>query len=357
MENSQKIPLLNWRKVLIPPSTKILEAIKIIDEGSLQIALVVDDHNRLLGTITDGDIRRGILNNITLDSPAQRIMNPRPVFARINDAQENILALMKSKELHQIPILDENNCVAGLEILDELIQLVKRENVAVLMVGGIGSRLRPLTDECPKPLLKVGSKPILETILDNLIEAGFHRFYFSVNFKAEMLRNYFHDGSRWGVEINYLYEDKALGTAGSLSLLPYRPSIPFLVMNGDLLTKVNFNQLLKFHQEHKAEATMCVREYTFQVPYGVAKIENHRLVDIAEKPIQQHFVSAGIYVLEPEILDFIPSGAYLDMPELFQFLLAEKKHVATFPIREYWLDIGRMDDLERAKFDFTEIFE
>lgn len=347
----------DWKKVLVSPSTPMLQAIKIIDVSSLQIALVVDGEGRLKGTVTDGDIRRGLLKGITLERHVSEVMNQSPTVARLNDGKENILSLMKTKELRQIPVLDDSGVVVGVEFLDELIQLRKRDNRVVLMAGGVGSRLRPLTDECPKPLLKVGSKPILETIIENFIEYGFHCFTLSVNYKAEMLKDYFGDGSRWGVEISYLHEGKAMGTAGPLGLLPEKPSQPILVMNGDLLTKVNFQQLLDYHQEQVAQATMCVREYTFQIPYGVAKMEKHRLIDIEEKPVQQYFVSAGIYVLEPGTLNLIPADAYFDMPDLFKRIIAKRMEVATFPIREYWLDIGRMEDLERAKGEYPEVFE
>jgi len=347
----------DWTKVLVSSSTPILQAIKIIDASSLQIALVVDGQNRLQGTVTDGDIRRGIMKGIPLDNPVNQVMNPSPVTARLNDGRENILAIMKMKDLRQIPILDGEGSVTGIQFLEELIELRKRENWVVLMAGGMGSRLRPLTDECPKPLLKVGSKPILETIIENFIEYGFHKFFLSVNYKAEMLKEYFGDGSRWGIEIIYLHEDKPMGTAGPLGMLPNNPAQPILVMNGDLLTKINFQQLLDFHQEHSADATMCVREYSFQIPYGVAKLEKHRLLDIEEKPVQKYFVSAGIYVLEPKTLKMIPEGTYVDMPDLFKKIIAKGMDVTTFPIREYWLDIGRMEDLERAKGEYPGIFE
>lgn len=346
-----------WKKILVSPTTPILQAIKIIDAGSLQIALVVDEQNRLQGTVTDGDIRRGILKGITLEKFVSMVMNPNPVTARLNDVKENILSIMKMRGLRQIPVLDEEGSVTSVEFLDELIKLRKRENWVVIMAGGIGSRLRPLTDECPKPLLKIGNKPILETIIENFIEYGFYRFYLSVNYKAEMLKDYFQNGSRWGVEINYLHENKAMGTAGPLGMLPTDAAQPILVMNGDILTKVNFQQLLDFHREHEADATMCVREHAFQIPYGVAKMEKHRLIDIEEKPVQRYFVSAGIYVLEPKTLKLIPSGSHFDMPDLFKRVISQGMEVTTFPIREYWLDIGRMEDLERAKGDYPEVFE
>jgi dTDP-glucose pyrophosphorylase/predicted transcriptional regulator len=344
-------------KILVSPDTPILQVIRIIDDSSMQIALVVEEGNRLAGTVTDGDIRRGILKGVSLDNPVRQVMNSEPTVARLNEGREHILSLMRSRQFRHIPVLDENGRVARIEILEDLIRAPDCENWVVLMAGGAGSRLGGLTSDCPKPLLKVGKKPILETILENFIEYGFRRFFISVNYMADMVENHFGDGSRWNVEISYLREEMKLGTAGPLALLPERPSKPLLVMNGDLLTTVNFRQLLDFHMERRAVATMCVREYHFQVPYGVVGIEKNRLVRLDEKPVHRFFVNAGIYVLDPSTLDHVPRDTYFDMPVLFEKLLAMKLEVAPFPIREYWLDIGRLDDLERAKGEYPEVFK
>jgi len=346
-----------WKNVLLSPCTSIREAIRVIDEGALKIALVVDDENRLLGTVSDGDIRRGILKNCDLESTVQKVMNTSPFVADINDGRDKILALMRQKQLYQIPLLDSAGVLIGLEVIDNFLSTERRDNWVVLMAGGLGTRLKQLTADTPKPLLKIGDKPILETILFNFIEYGFSRFFISVNYKSEMIEEYFGDGSRWGIQIEYLREHKKLGTAGALSLMLEKPSAPIVVMNGDLLTKVNFQQLLEFHSEHKAAATMCVREYDFQVPYGVVTLDNHRILSIEEKPIQRFFVNAGIYILDPEVLDVIPCDTCVDMPLLFDQLLLQKKETTVFPIREYWLDIGRIDDFERAQMDFAEVFE
>lgn len=348
--------MIAWKEILVLPEISIREAIQVLDKSAKQIVLVVDKNNRLVGTVTDGDIRRSILKGMSLEEPTQKIMNPDPTVAMIDESRESILALMQRKGLHHIPLVDENRCVIGLETLDELIKSRARENWVVLMAGGLGSRLSPLTDECPKPMLRVGNKPLLETILENFIEYGFHRFYISVNYMADVVKAYFGDGSRWGVDICYLHEDQRLGTAGALSLLPQRPTEALLVMNGDVLTKVNFKQLLDFHSGHDAQATMCVREYDFQIPYGVVKIDNHRIAGIDEKPVQRFFVNAGIYVLEPAALDFILKGCYFDMPTLLEKLIEQKKETAVFPIREYWLDIGQLSDYDRANGDFMRVF-
>lgn len=347
----------NWKDTLIAPDASILKAIEMLDAVAMQIALVVDEHGHLLGTVTDGDIRRGILRCVPMESPVRQIMHQTPVVSRLNDGRDKILSLMKLKGLRQIPVVDENGIVIGMEILDELIRLQTLENRVVLMAGGMGSRLRPLTDDCPKPLIQVGSKPILETILENFIEYGFRHFTISVNYKADMIERHFQDGSAWGVTINYIRENRPMGTAGPLGFLAEKPTQPILVMNGDLLTKVNFQQLLEFHRNHQAKATMCVREYDYQIPYGVARLERHQLTGIEEKPVQQYFVNAGVYVLEPEVLELIPQDNYFDMPELFKMLIARGAETVAFPIMEYWIDIGRMDDLERAKMEYAEVFK
>lgn len=346
----------NWKKIIISAETTIYNSLEIIDQGALQIALVVDEGYKLIGTVTDGDVRRGILKGISLQSPVSQIMKSDPTTANVNESKNEILNKMKTKQLQHIPVLDDEGCVLRIELLNELILTHKRQNWVVLMAGGLGSRLSPMTDETPKPLLKVGTKPILETILDNFIEFGFYRFYFSVNYKADMIKNYFGNGSKWGVEINYIHEQTRLGTAGALSLIEDSTIDPLIVMNGDLLTKVNFQQLLEFHIETNAKATMCVREYEYQVPYGVVEVDNHRLVNIVEKPIQQFFVNGGIYVLNPEMLHFVPKKEFYDMPSLFDLIIAKNLEAAVFPIHEYWIDIGRIDDFNRANDEYKERF-
>lgn len=337
-----------WKKVLVPSSASIREAVKIIDETSMQIVLVVDEGERLLGTITDGDVRRGILKGVSLEDSVERIMNREPTTATVDEGRDRIFATMQTRQLHQIPVVDGAGHVVGLETLNALIKPQMKENWVVLMAGGLGSRLRPLTDDCPKPMLKVGNKPLLENIVDTFVEYGFHRFYISVNYMADVVKSHFGDGERWNAEIQYLEEDRKLGTAGALSLLPGRPSTPLVVMNGDVVTKVNLDQLLDFHTSNRSRATMCVREYNFQVPYGVVKLDNHRITGIDEKPVQRMFVNAGIYVLEPETLDLVPSSVAFDMPALFERLIEAKQETAVFPLREHWLDIGELSDYRRA---------
>lgn len=346
----------DWEKCLIYPHASILEAIKIIDNSAVQIALVVNQQKNILGTVTDGDIRRAILQGISLEKNIEMIMNPNPTVAREIQEKYSILAKMKAQSLQQIPIVNEDGVVVGMEVLKDLIRSTTKPNSVVLMVGGLGSRLRPLTNNCPKPLLKIGSKPILETILENFIEYGFENFYFAVNYRAEMIKKYFGDGSKFGVKIQYLNEEKRMGTAGALSLLTATQKEPILIMNGDLLTKVNFQHLLDFHISHESKATMCVREYSYQIPYGVIEINKGQIVHMKEKPVCSSFVNAGIYVLNSDILEMIPQDTFFDMPDLFNKIIEQKFMTAAFPIREYWMDIGQVDDFEKAKGEFWEIF-
>lgn len=346
----------SWKQTLAFASASISDVVKKIDAGSLQISLIVDKDKHLLGTVTDGDVRSAILKGVPLSVSVKKIMNTRPITALNSQSRERLLAIMSANKIHQIPLLDTAGRVTGIEFIDDLIKEKKKDNIVVLMAGGLGSRLRPLTDDCPKPLLRVGTKPILETILENFIECGFETFFIAVNYKDEMIKKYFKDGKNWGCKIRYLSEKRKLGTAGALSLLPSIPRKPVIVMNGDLLTRINFNQLLDFHRQHRASATMCIREYGLQVPYGVVKMDAHLINKIEEKPIHKFFVNAGIYVFEPHVFPRIPKNRALDMPSLLQSLTKAKQHVAAFPIREYWLDIGRIDDLDRANQEFTTVF-
>ena len=347
----------DWKQIIVKPSDSIFRTLKVIDRSALQIALVVDEKGRLLGTITDGDVRRGILRGLDLDSAVAKIMNKNFSSCYVEDARDKVLAIMSNKSLHQLPVIDHNGCLVGIHAIDSLMASKTRDNIVFLMAGGLGSRLKPLTANCPKPLLKVGGKPILESIIESFIEQGFKKFYISINYKGEMIEEYFGNGSDWGIQIDYIREDKRLGTAGSLRLLPETNTQPIIVMNGDILTKVDFRNLLDFHLNHEADATLCIREYQLEVPYGVVSIERNRFKGIEEKPKERFPINAGLYVLNPELIDYIPDNTYFDMPELFTILARENREVVVYPIREYWMDIGHMDDYERANGEYQRIFK
>lgn len=346
-----------WKNTLLQASGSVADAIRIIDRAGAQICLVIDETNRLLGTVTDGDIRRAILANIPLDASVSQVMKRTPVTASPEDSNEDLLQRMHMTWVRQLPMVDDHGTVVGLATFDQLSRGIQvRDNVVILMAGGLGNRLRPLTDDTPKPMLKVGNQPVLETILESFLSHGFRRFFISVNYKAEMVKSYFGNGSHWGCEISYLEETERMGTAGALSLLPTVPSAPAIVMNGDVLTKVNFTSLLDFHRDHKSVATMCVREYGFQVPYGVVEIDGQRILGIAEKPEHAFFVNAGIYVLNPATISQIPQRTQFDMTDLFKNLVLQEQPTCAFPIREYWIDIGRLDDFERANGEYSTVF-
>ncbi|BDY13558.1 nucleotidyltransferase family protein [Hydrogenimonas cancrithermarum] len=342
--------------IKLSPKASIKEALGIIDSGAVKIALVVDERNHLLGTITDGDIRRAILNGKSIENSIEGVYFTEPTVVSVDESKDSIINICTTKKIYQVPILDNEGRVVGIAMLDELLKPKKYPNKVVLMVGGLGTRLRPLTETTPKPMLHVGGKPILQTIVERFAAHGFTDIVMCVNYKADIIRDYFGDGSRFGVKIEYILENKRMGTAGALSLLKERPKEPFFIMNGDLLTNVNFENMLQYHLDNEAAASMCVREYHFQVPYGVVHIENGRIKSIEEKPMHKFFVSAGIYMLNPEYLDLIPKDEYYDMPTLFEKLIERGENAISFPLREYWLDIGQMEEYERANREYFEVF-
>lgn len=340
--------------LVIPPDATVHQAIAAIDLGARQIALVVDGAGRLVATVTDGDVRRGLLRGLGLDAPVAEVMNRTPITVRAEDGAEAARRLMRARRLHHVPVVDAEGRLVDLAWIDELSGISRRETTVVLMAGGLGQRLRPLTETVPKPMLPIGGRPILEHILRSFVDQGFVRFIISLNYLGETVRDYFGDGSAFDAEIVYVEEKERLGTAGALSLLPEQPAGPFIVMNGDLLTQMRFDALLRFHAETEATATLCARPFEMQVPYGVIDAEGPYLRGIVEKPVHSHFVNAGIYVLSPEALDALQPGEPLDMPDLFTRLTDGGKRAGVFPLREYWLDIGRLEDLERARAEFDE---
>lgn len=345
----------NWRNTIVSPDDTVLAAIESIERGVLQIALVLDTNGRLVGSVTDGDIRRAILTGVTLDQKVALVMNKQPFSIAPGYDLAALKTTMLARRFHQVPVVDEERRVVDLIVLDDLVKGTRvRDNWVVLMAGGQGTRLHPLTETTPKPLIKVGDKPLLEIILENFVSQGFERFYISINYKGEQIKEYFGLGDKWNAEIRYLDEDHPLGTAGALSLIEKTPEHPFIVMNADLMTDVDFNKIVDFHVEQGAIGTMGVRSYDFQVEFGVVEIDSGWVSRINEKPVQKFLVNAGIYVLDPSALKDIPANTATDMPQLFDSWLKCEQKCAAFPIHEYWLDVGRIEDLERAKRDAAE---
>lgn len=347
-----------WRKVLLPCAATVRDAIAALEHSAMGIALVVDSDTRLLGTVTDGDIRRAILRNVPLDGSVDELLvrpdgSPylHPITAPAGTPDDELLALMHIKGVHQIPLVDPGSRVLGLATMSEL---TRRSNLgipAVVMAGGFGSRLHPLTESTPKPLLPVGGKPILAWIVEGLCSHGITEIWITTHYHADQIRNYFADGSRWGANIGYVHEQEPLGTAGALSLLPERFTTPFLMMNADLLTRLNYRSLYRFHIDVGAVMTVCVQRHSIQIPYGVVEVENGLVRNVSEKPSSHLHINAGIYVLSPELLDRVPPGQRCDITDLIKGLISEGKRTASFPVREYWLDIGQMPDYERAQVD------
>ena len=346
----------NWREYLLLKKQTLCDAIELMETRREKFALVVDEQQTLLGSITDRDIRRSLLRQVKLEDSVLKVMNPSPCFFSQEMKRAEMQRLMREKNYLHFPVVSSAGTVVGIVLSEEIKHKMDLPNWIILMAGGLGSRLSPLTDQCPKPLLKIGEKPLLETILKGFVSHGFHKFFLSVNYKSEMIEEYFEDGKKWQVEIKYLREDQPLGTAGSLRSLPQRPSDPIIVMNGDLLTNVNHHSILEFHHEHNSLATMCVREYDYQIPYGVVQTKDYQIQALVEKPVHRFFVNAGIYVLNPEVLELIPKNTYFNMTDLFSQLIATNQPTAAFPIHEYWLDIGKIDNFQQANGDFQHIF-
>ena len=345
----------NWKKVLVKPETFIKEVLEIITNESFRIAIVVDDKNNLIGTITDGDIRRAILKNKNLDSQAKEVMNSNPLSALPTSTTQEMAQVMLDNDILCLPVLEKGK-VVNLETLNDVLKTKQFNNAVFLMAGGFGRRLQPLTHKTPKPLLKVGEKPILEIILERLVKSGFHRFYISTHYMPESVMEHFGDGKKWGVDIKYIHEETPLGTGGALGLLP-KDEIhePLLLMNGDLLTNIDFKSLMKYHQETGGYATVCVHEYKHTVPFGVIESEGIRVSSIEEKPTYNHFINAGIYVLSEEIIKDSLSNEHIDVPTLLKKQISSKKEINIFPVHEYWLDIGRMGDYKKANKDVSDL--
>jgi dTDP-glucose pyrophosphorylase len=340
----------DWKSVAVCQNTTFESVILTLDKGGLRIVLVTDEHDRLLGTVTDGDVRRALLRHVAMSAPAREVMWSTPLVAELHWTRDQIISVMESRGLLQLPVVDAEGRVIGIETLHDLFQKRRQDNPVFLMAGGFGTRLRPLTQDCPKPMLKIGDKPILELILQSFVDVGFHHFYISTHYLPDVIRNYFGDGSSWNVNIEYVHEESPLGTGGALGLLPHdKINSPMFLMNGDLLTRVDYLSLLEFHTHHPASATICSREYESQIPYGVLQSEGHRIVQIVEKPVQRFFINAGIYVLSPELIRRVAKGERIDMPTLLEGEISAGRNVNMFPVHEYWMDIGRLDDFNKAQ--------
>ena len=343
---------------LVKIETPIKDVVSRIDKEFIKIVFVLNNSNKLIATVNDGDVRRGILKGLSLEDTVEKFMHRQ--FKSVTEGTENsdIKKLMEKESINQIPEIDNEGLLLGVHLVDKFI-IDKKEyipNSVLLMAGGLGKRLMPLTSNCPKPMLKIAGKPMLEIILDQCIKSGIKSFYISVNYLKEQIIDYFGDGSQWGVDINYLEETSPLGTGGALKLIKQKLSHPLIVMNGDVITNLDVNKLLDFHQNNISDLTVCVRENKFISPFGVIEVDGNKLITIREKPIITQLVNAGIYLLNQSIIDLIGEQKAIDMPDLILKGVKQDLSIFTFPIYEYWLDIGQPQTLEQAKQDCYDLF-
>jgi dTDP-glucose pyrophosphorylase len=336
------------KQFVVRVDAPIRKAMETINENWREVVLVEDNGDRVVGVITDGDIRRGLLRGLTLDSPASDVMNRRYVSVGPNVDRAAVLDMMRSLVIRQLPVIEQDGRLVGIHFLNDLLGISPKPNAAVIMAGGKGVRLRPLTENCPKPMIQIAGRPILERIVLHLVGCGIRKIYLSINYLGEQIESHFGDGTKFGCSIEYIREDQPLGTGGALSLLPPQDH-PVVVMNGDQITQADIDKMLTFHEEEGVEATIGIQHYQVEVPFGVVINEGSRLVALQEKPTSHYLINTGIYVLDPGILGLIPRNEMFPITALFERLLSENRPVGVQFIDEEWIDVGRHDDLRKAQ--------
>lgn len=341
-----------WRQAIIHVNSTIQQVIRNLDQVAIKIVLVVNEADELQGTISDGDVRRGLLKGLDLNSPILSIIHRNALVVPPSVARETVMQLMVANKLQQIPVVDESHRVVGLHLWDEITVPPIRSNLMIIMAGGIGTRLRPLTEHCPKPLLPVAGKPMLEHIIERAKLEGFTHFVLAIHYLGHMIEERFGNGDGLQVRIDYIREKSPLGTAGALGLLNPRPDAPFVVTNGDVLTDIRYGDLLDFHIRHAAAATMAVRLHEWQHPFGVVQTQGVEIVGFEEKPVARTHINAGVYALSPAALAALPSDMHCDMPTLFERLQTESMRTVAYPMHELWLDVGRPVDLQLANGEY-----
>jgi dTDP-glucose pyrophosphorylase len=349
-------PLIPAAKVQVLESASLLQAMKVIDGNDARIALVVNATGKLLGSLTDGDVRRTLIAGQALESPVRAAMHNNPFVMPASATRQQVIEGMHNAQIKQMPLIEADGTLVGIAVYDMITGFLRTErpNSVVIMAGGKGKRMWPLTRDIPKPMVEVGGKPMLEHIIQQFVRQGFSHFIITLNYLGHMIEEYFADGEMWGCKIEYVHEKESLGTAGALSLIGQPFAEPFVMINGDILTSVDFGELLDYHQNHQATATVCARMHRMEVPFGVLQMSDGRLEAIVEKPVYENLISAGIYVMEPEVPATIPKGRVTDMPAVLQALAQDnRQRVAVFPLRDDWMDVGRLDDLVKATRQFA----
>ncbi len=337
-----------WQRAILPASATIGQAIENLDKVAVKIVLIVNSSAVLEGTISDGDIRRGLLKGLDMGSSITDVIHRNALVVPPDMSRDTVMRLMVANKIQQVPVVDEQRRVVGMHCWDEITTPPSRPNLIVVMAGGMGTRLRPHTENCPKPMLPVAGKPMLEHIFERAKSEGFSHFVLAVHYLGHMIEEYFGNGERFGVRIDYLREQSPLGTAGALGLLDPEPGAPFLVTNGDVITDIRYGELLDFHVRHKAVATMAVRVHEWQHPFGVVQLKDVEIVGFEEKPVARSHINAGVYALDPVALSLLNADERCDMPTLFERLQARNRRTVAYPMHEPWLDVGRPEDLAIA---------
>jgi dTDP-glucose pyrophosphorylase len=344
-----------WRRATVDSTATVQQVIKTLEDGAIKIVIVVDVDGKLEGTVSDGDIRRALLRGTSLDSGINEVIHRNPIVVPPEMSRETVLKLMTANKIQQVPVVDERRKVVGLHLWDDMISPKERANKMVIMAGGKGARLRPHTEHCPKPMLQIAGKPMLEHIIERARDEGFCSFILAVHYLSHIIENHFGDGHHLGVHIEYVRESRPLGTAGALGLLESVPDQDFIVTNGDVITDIRYGELLDFHVHHNAAATMAVRIHEWQHPFGVVHTKGDNIMSFEEKPITRSHINAGVYALRPDALNLVARDEHCDMPALFTRLQSESKDIVAYPMHEPWLDVGRQDDLLRANEEYQTI--
>ena len=342
------MPKKNWKKTILKEKSTIRDAIKSLNSSSLKIVIITDNKNKLLGIITDGNIRRAMLKQVNLNSNVKNILVKKPVTVSYEVKYSDVVLIMKKNKIMQVPVVDENNIVIGLHTIDEVSDFNKKNNLFVIMAGGRGIRLKPITDSVPKPMIKINNKPMLEIIVNKARSEGFKNFVITTYYKSRLIRDYFGNGKKFNVNITYINEKKPLGTGGALAFLENKTENPVVLTNCDLISDINFSDMLKFHKKNDFHATMAVRNEIITSQFGVVKIKGNKLLSIIEKPTMNQFINTGIYVLNHDFLKNIKKNIRIQMTDLINKKV-KKNNIGVYPIHEDWTDIGQMNDLNRIR--------
>lgn len=346
---------INLDKLIVYNNYSIKQALEVLDLGARGIAFLIDDNNELRGTITDGDIRRSILKGISLDCSIDKIVHYNPICANVHMTRDDIKDLFIKKAVKEIPIVNDENILVDIISIQDILLPEGKKNPVIIMAGGLGTRLKELTQEIPKPMLKVGQDPMLQHIINNFKQYGYNKILISVNYKAEIIENYFQNGYAHGVKIEYIREHKRLGTAGGIRLAKEYLDTPFFVINGDIFTNLNVESMMGFHIENKFDITVGTRKHSFQIPYGVIQVEDNNIKELKEKPVIDYFINAGVYCLSPNILKYIPEDEYFEITDLINICIKNNMKVGSYEIDEYWMDIGRLEDYNKVNKDIYDL--